>query len=155
MVAIESLLQFTKEMRLLYVEDNRDSREMTAMILEDLFKEIIIAVDGEDGLVKFGENKIDMVITDINMPKMDGLSLCKAIRKENEHIPLIVLSAHNEEQFLVQSFQAGINAYMTKPIDIQQLITYIYKVLTNATPKKVDLADVPRYSSYKKIMEQI
>jgi len=128
MINIEDVIESSKNLKLLYVEDNQDAREMTSMILEDYFDSIIVAVDGLDGLEKFKENDIDIVITDINMPKMDGLEMCSKIREIDDEVPLLILSAHNEESFFTQSIQTGVNGYLLKPIDIEQLTNLIFRV---------------------------
>lgn len=129
MIDIDELIGYSQDLRLLYVEDNQDAREMTTMILEDFFDNIIVAVDGADGYNKFMENEIDLVITDINMPKMNGLELCEKIRESDEEVSLIILSAHNEDNFFMDSIKCGVNAYLLKPIDIDQLAAMIYRVV--------------------------
>ena len=129
MVNMEETIVYSRKLTLLYVEDNQDAREMTAMILEDFFDTIIIASDGSEGLEKFKNNSIDLVITDINMPKMNGLELCKEIRKLDNDIPLIILSAHNEDNFFIDSISNGISGYLLKPIDIDLLSNLISRVI--------------------------
>ena len=132
MLDLEKVLECSKDLKLLYVEDNQDSREVTAMMLEDFFKEVILAVDGEDGLEKFVKsNDIDFVLTDINMPKLDGISLCRKIREINKVVPIVILSAHNEKNYYDESKSIGANGYLLKPIDIEQLAEMIYKVIKN------------------------
>ena len=129
MIDIEDVIEYSQNLTLLYVEDNQDAREMTTMILEDFFDNIIVAVDGEDGYNKFLENDIDLVITDINMPKLNGLELCEKIRKTNEEVSIIILSAHNEDNFFMDSIKYGVNGYLLKPIDIDQLASTINNVV--------------------------
>ena len=131
MLDIEKTIEYAKNLTLLYVEDNQDAREMTSMILEDFFGTIIFGVDGEDGLQQFQNHHIDLVITDINMPKMNGIEMCEKIRALNNDIPLIILSAHNEDNFFLQSIHIGINGYILKPIDINQLTNLISRVVNN------------------------
>ena len=128
MIDIQNLIKYSKELTLLYVEDNADAREMTQMIFEDFFDTVIIAEDGEDGFEKFQQNHIDFVITDINMPKMNGLEMSKKIREINESVPIAILSAHNEENFFIESIKLGINGYLLKPIDIDQLIQLLFQI---------------------------
>jgi len=129
MIDIDEVIQYSQNLTLLYVEDNQDAREMTTMILEDFFDNIVVAVDGQDGFNKFQENKIDLVITDINMPKLNGLELCEKIREINNDISLIILSAHNEDNFFMESIKHSVNGYLLKPIDVDQLVNIIYRVI--------------------------
>ena len=128
MIDIDDIIQNSHNLTLLYVEDNEDAREMTTMILEDFFDNIIIAVDGEDGYEKYIQNKIDLIITDINMPRLNGLELCKKIRVNDDETPIIILSAHNEDNFFIESIKYGVNGYLLKPIDIDQLSSMIFRV---------------------------
>jgi PAS domain S-box-containing protein len=128
-IDVNEVIKYSKDLKLLYVEDNEDAREMTTMILEDFFDSIIIAVDGEDGYNKFQENDIDLIITDINMPKLNGLEMAGKIRELDDDVSIVVLSAHNEDSFFIDSIEIGINGYLLKPIDINQFCNLIYRVI--------------------------
>jgi PAS domain S-box-containing protein len=129
MIQIDEIIKYSQHLKLLYVEDNTDAREMTTMILEDFFDSIVIAVDGEDGYEKFQSNDIDLIITDINMPKLNGIEMCEKIKLLDSDVSIIVLSAHNEDNFFMDSIKAGVNGYLLKPIDIDQLSSIIYRVI--------------------------
>ncbi len=137
MVDLEEIIKHSIKLKLLYVEDNKDTREMTAMMLEDFFGSIILSVDGEDGLKKFKENDIDIVLTDINMPKLNGIELCRKIREVDKDIPLLVLSAHNEKNYFEDSKEIGVDGYLLKPIDIEQLSELLYKVVQKITKQRM------------------
>ena len=129
MIDIDELIEYSEKLTLLYVEDNQDAREMTTMILEDFFDTIIVAVNGEDGYEKFLQNDIDLIITDINMPKLNGLELCAKIREHDDDVSIIILSAHNEDNFFMDSIKYGVNGYLLKPIDIDQLTSMINRIV--------------------------
>ncbi len=129
MIDIDEIIKYSQHLRLLYVEDNADAREMTAMILEDFFDEIVIAVDGEDGLEKFKEGEFDLIISDINMPKLNGLDMIEKIRQIDESVAILILSAHNEDDFFIRSIKLNIDGYLLKPIDIDQFSTMLNKVI--------------------------
>jgi len=154
MIDIEEVMESSKNLKLLYVEDNQDAREMTSMILEDYFDSIVVAVDGLDGLTKFQDNDIDIVITDINMPKMDGLEMCGKIREIDDEVPLIILSAHNEESFFTQSIQTGVNGYLLKPIDIDQLTNLIFRVTQKYKYLKKAQENLHLLNAYKEVANQ-
>ncbi len=128
-IDIDEIIRYSKHLKLLYVEDNRDSREMTSMILEDFFDDILVAVNGQDGYEKFINNDVDLIITDINMPKMNGLDMIAKIKEVNSEIPILILSAHNEDDFFIKSIKLGVDGYLLKPIDLDQLVTMIDKVI--------------------------
>lgn len=129
MIDIDKVLQYSQQLKLLYVEDNDDSREMTSMVLGDFFQEIITAVDGFDGLEKYKNNHIDVILTDINMPELNGLQMIEKIREIDEDIPILVLSAYNEDDYFVDSIKLGVDGYLFKPIDIDQLISTIARII--------------------------
>ena len=88
---------------LLYAEDNQESRENYAFVLKDYFDEVYIAKDGREALAMYHEKKPDIVLLDVTMPKMDGLEVAQVIRKENEEIPIIMLTAHSEVDKLLRA----------------------------------------------------
>ena len=127
-----------KTISVLYVEDENDVREFTSKLLTSLLRKVYVAQDGQEGLKIFEENKddIDLIISDINMPKMDGLSMCEAIKKINSEIPLVITSAHNDTNFLRRSIEIGVTTYAMKPIDLYQLMESIIKAMEPIILKK-------------------
>jgi PAS domain S-box-containing protein len=128
MKEIQEIINATKDLTLLYVEDNKDARTSTLNILQEFFNTIIIAEDGEDGLAKYKVNKIDLVLTDINMPTMSGLEMLKAIHQINPDVISLILSAYNESDFFIESIKIGVEGYLLKPIDFEQLLSVLKKI---------------------------
>ena len=120
-----------KDISVLYVEDEKDVREFTSNLLSSLLKKVYTAQDGQEGLDLFRENQnnIDLIISDINMPKMNGLVMCEQIKIINKDIPLVITSAHNDTNFLKKAIEVGVNTYAMKPIDLYQLIESIIKAM--------------------------
>jgi diguanylate cyclase (GGDEF)-like protein len=117
-----------KELTILYVEDDDDIVESITNILNPIVKKIITANDGEEGLDIYKRDPgIDIVITDINMPKMDGLTMCHHIREVNISVPIIVTTAHNENDFLIHAIDVGVSGYLMKPMNAFKLIQEIRK----------------------------
>ena len=129
---LKSIIKYTRDMTLLYVEDNDITRESTYMLFEQLFKKIVLGIDGIDGLNKYKENQIDLIITDLNMPNMDGALMLKEIRKINNLIPAIILSAHNEQDYIIDSIKVGASSYLTKPLDMDKVFQAIYEAINPA-----------------------
>lgn len=127
-----------KDISVLYVEDENDVREFTSKLLSSLLKKVYTAQNGLEGLEIFEENKenIDLIISDINMPKMNGLEMCENIRKINNEIPLVITSTHNDTSFLKKAIDVGVNTYAMKPIDLYQLIESIIKAMEPILLKK-------------------
>ena len=127
---LHELVARTGAMTILYVEDNADAREMTVEVLEDFFGTILIATNGQEGLELFGEHaQIDLIITDINMPVMDGLEMCRRIRQEDEEVSIIILSAHNDHHYFAQSIEVAVDGYLIKPIDVDALIELLERIV--------------------------
>ena len=124
---IQECILYSKELKILYVEDNPDARTFTLEMLNRFFKDITTAENGKDGLQNFKNDKFDIVLTDINMPIMNGLDMAKEIKKINSSIPILVLSAHNEQNYFVSSIEIGIDGYLFKPLEINQFVKTLFK----------------------------
>lgn len=99
------------------------------LIFEEFFGRVIEAVDGEDGLEKFKNYHIDLVITDITMPQMNGLEMAAAIRKLSPQTPVLILSAYNEAEYFIESIRLGVEGYLLKPIEIGQFMDVLSQVI--------------------------
>jgi len=117
----------------LYVEDEDMIRDSIGQLLGSMFKELYTAKNGLEGLEFYQEHHdvIDIVITDINMPKMNGLDMLEKIKEINQFIPMLITTAHNDNNFLHRSIDIGLTGYVNKPIDIRKLLEVIKK---NAFP---------------------
>ena len=132
----KDIVKFTKTMRLLYAEDNELVRDASVVVFNDIFKEVIVASDGEDAIEKFYENEIDIIISDINMPRLNGLDMAKRIRDFDKEIPILVLSAHNETDYFTRSIQLDIDGYLLKPMKVSNLLESLDKIVEKIKFKK-------------------
>ncbi len=126
---INKILEYSKNMNLLYVEDNAENRQSTSNILSIIFANIIIAVDGQDGLNKFKENNIDLIITDINMPNLNGIEMIKEIKKIDRNCDFIFLSANDDRKILLECIPLQANGFLVKPLDFEELISLIEEII--------------------------
>jgi len=110
-----------KNFTLLFVEDNIDAQEQIKMILEEDVKEFYQAFNGEEGLKVFKEKNPDIVLTDINMPYKNGLELALSIKKIDRTKPIIIMSAYDDRDNLLNSINLGSSGFITKPINVDQL----------------------------------
>jgi len=133
---IQNLITHTQQLTLLYVEDNSEARETTLLLFEEFFKNIIIATNGLEGIELFKKNKIDLIITDINMPKLNGLEMIKEIKNIDEDVLIFVLSAYNESGYFMDSIKLGVEGYLLKPIETEHFLKHLKKVIT-----KLDLIE--------------
>jgi diguanylate cyclase (GGDEF)-like protein len=104
-------------LRVLYVEDDPAIREELALFLRRRVGELVVASDGMEGLARFEPQRIDVVITDIRMPRLDGLAMSREIHERDPDAPLIVTTAHNDEAYFLRAIALGIDGYVLKPID--------------------------------------
>ncbi len=110
------------DLRVLYAEDDTETREELQSILELYVAELYIAKNGREGLDLYKKYFPDIVITDIQMPEMNGLSMAADIRVLNSQQPIIILSAYNDVEYLFRALELGIQHYITKPISIERLL---------------------------------
>jgi len=129
-ISLTDLVNLTSKLRVLYVEDDLILRENTVSLLRDLFSEIDEANDGAEALKIYKEHPYgyDILITDLNMPHMNGMDLIKHVQAIHPKQPIIVVSAHNETEYFLESIRNNVNGYILKPIDFDQLIETLYKV---------------------------
>jgi len=126
-IDIQKVLAYTKQLTVLYVEDNKDTREITGMLFSEVFGCVVEAIDGEDGLTKFNEQNFSLIISDINMPKMNGIEMVKKIRESNVSMPIIISSAYTKES--MEEVEAlNIQGYLTKPMELEKLFELILAI---------------------------
>ena len=127
-----------KKITILYVEDEEIIRDVIVNVLDSMFKEFIIATNGLEGVEKYKQyqDKIDLIVTDINMPKLNGLDMLAQIKQINPFIPMIITTAHDDIDFLHKAIEVGVTGYVTKPIDIRKLIKTIEKNVLPIVEKK-------------------
>jgi CheY-like chemotaxis protein len=127
------VLEYTQKMSLLYVEDDASLRLSTQKLFENFFESVVVASDGEEGLYLYLEavrNKkpFSLIISDIAMPNLDGISMCEAITNNNPSQPFIFVTAHNETSHLLRAVEMGVSGFLTKPIQYDQLIRTLARV---------------------------
>ena len=116
---------------ILVVDDSKTVRNLLAYILKSKKFHVDTAVDGLVALEKIFSNKYDLVITDINMPRMDGFKLIESIRAEEAYqfLPIIVLTTESREESKRLGIMKGANMYLTKPSDPETLVAYVKMLL--------------------------
>jgi two-component system chemotaxis response regulator CheY len=116
--------------RILTIDDSKTMRDMLLLTLTDAGFEVLQGVDGEDGLAVLGDQKVDVIITDINMPKMDGYEVIRQLRQNPRHktTPILVLTTESDADKRNIARGAGATGWMVKPFDPEGLIAVINKV---------------------------
>lgn len=146
-MANENLL---KEFKVLLVEDEENIAKLLKDAIGDYFFSFTIAKDGKEGIDKFKRIKPDIIITDIMMPKIDGLEMTKKIKEFDEDVPVIVLSAFSEKQRLLKAIDLGVTKYFIKPFDPDEVLTYLIQLCSKLDNQKIfNLSDNLYYDRNK------
>lgn len=116
---------------ILAVDDSGSLRQMVAFSLKAAGYDVVQAVDGQDGLNKAKEKTVDLVLTDQNMPIMDGLTLIKNLRQLGSYqkIPILMLTTESSDEMKAKGKAAGANGWLVKPFDPKRLIEVVQKVI--------------------------
>lgn len=116
-----------KKISILYVEDNLVIRKEISHLLEKKMKNFFLAENGKQGLEFYKKYKPDLVLSDVRMPKMDGLEMSRKIKNNDPNIPIIVMTAFDEKEYLLKALEIGIDGYILKPINYDILLRSILK----------------------------
>ncbi len=129
-------------MKILLVEDEVMLAKLLKEAIGEAFDFFELAYDGQEGLQKFRLHRHDAVITDITMPKMDGLELAAKIKEESPETPVVILSAYSDKEKLLGAIDAGVNKYFIKPFDPEALLGYLKEAALQVRKRsRVRLAD--------------
>ncbi|QOG12833.1 response regulator [Arcobacter sp. FWKO B] len=126
-------LDFIKKYNVLFVEDDESIRKQVIPILEHFFGLVIVGENGADGYNKYCSttemnNQIHLIIADINMPIKNGIEMVKEIKKLQVDIPSILISAHNESEYMLEAIKIGVSRYILKPLNLDELLGHIKDV---------------------------
>lgn len=113
------------EFNILICEDDDTARELMVKRLSKTMGDVYAAEDGEAGLSLFNNHDIDLVITDISMPKLSGVEMIKAIREKDRTTPIVVISAFGNKNTLIECLENGVSRYLVKPVDSRKLLEII------------------------------
>jgi len=130
---IKLMLEYTKSLHVLYVENDLSLQKSTRELFSNYFKSVDVAINGQEGLEKYlafkKDNDIyyDLIITDINMPKLNGIEMSEKILAINSIQSIIIITAHNENEYLSRAIELEVNGFISKPMDNVRLIQIFYK----------------------------
>ncbi|MFZ4859222.1 MAG: response regulator [Desulfuromonadaceae bacterium] len=142
--------EYLKSLTVLFVEDEDDSRELLSAFLSRLVGVLVTAQNGAEGLDAWRQHKPDIIITDIRMPVMDGLSMLQEIRTVDTEVPVIILSAFESSDYLKQSIDLGVCGYVFKPVDSAKFTKLLLKSARGLLlEKKNHLAQVALATNFR------
>lgn len=153
--------EFLKTLTIMYVEDDDSIRGSLSTILKKIFGEVIICNDGNDGINKFKyytqerKSKIHTIISDINMPNLNGIDMVKEIRELDEEVPIIFTTAHGESNYLMDAIKLRISYYALKPINTTELLQNVSKFCMIEHNKLLIEKKEREISQYMDIMNEI
>jgi C4-dicarboxylate-specific signal transduction histidine kinase len=137
-IDLDEIIKLSKNLNVLYVEDDKSILEKTSELLNNIFNDVDVATNGEDGIVAYKNKKYDLVITDIRMPKKDGRDLIKFIKSIDDNQPIIVTSAYNDSHRLMELIELGIDSFLLKPISSKTFFKTIYTQVKKINLKKIE-----------------
>ncbi len=119
--------------KILVVDDSKTMRDMVSFTLKGAAYDVLEAEDGKRAIEKLGAAKVDCIITDLNMPVMDGLTMIRELRARpgNSGVPILFLTTESDAEIKAQAKAAGATGWLTKPFVPEQLVTIVKKVLAS------------------------
>lgn len=143
-----------KNLTVLLVEDDSDSKKIMHDVLSDNFEKVFTAQNGDEGLKKFKKYNPNMVITDAFMPISDGLDMTRHIKEISKDTPIIVLSAHSEKETLLKAIDVGVDKYLIKPIMADDLLNTLENVAKNKieTSNIIQVANGYSFNKIKRVL---
>lgn len=145
MLDYNKVYNLSKDLSILYIEDDINFAKETSEVFSELFKKVDTVYNGENGIKSYmkyhksNKKYYDIVITDISMPKMDGLNLIKNIYKINKSQSIIVISAHNNSENLLELVNIGIEQFLLKPLNFEKVLNTIYNCTVKLKTKPNNL----------------
>jgi len=136
---------------LLYVEDEVDVREMVVEYLEVFFVKVYMASNGVEALEIYNDKKPDVIISDIEMPKMNGLKLASLIRENDLMTPIIMTTAYTSVEYLLEATELNLIKYLVKPVEeekLQEALKICFERLESSSPSVVALTQKHRYDTF-------
>ncbi len=147
--------ELLKKYTLLYVEDDDVIRTELSSLLENFFNKVFVAKDGKDGLRTYltNQDNIDIILSDINMPELNGIEMIKKVRSIKDDVPVIFATAHSDSDFLIEAIKLRVKEYVVKPLDIKKLLLYIEDIAKNLELEKLLKQQREELIKFKEILD--
>ncbi len=140
------LLNILSTKKVLYAEDEPSVAKNTIETLELFFEKVVHVSDGQDALDEFSYNSYDVLILDICMPNMDGIEAITKIREFDHKVPIVILSAFNQQEYLWRAVELKIIKYLTKPYTTESFMDALEKVCLELVDYHIDLVLTPQHT---------
>lgn len=151
---------FLKKLTILFIEDDNLARTQLEKILKRLFKEVVVAKNGLEGYQTYQERRIndksvDLILSDINMPQMNGIEMLEKIREHDADTPIIFSTARSETEYLLKAISLQVEHYALKPIDLEDIVSRIEKVCEKQYYEKLIHEKTVELQEYLKIINNV
>jgi DNA-binding response OmpR family regulator len=123
----KDVIEKLQRLTLLYAEDEEGIRKNIADSLSYYVKEVIEARDGVEAYEFYLQKKPDIVLSDIHMPNLNGIDFVKKVREENKSIPIVIITAHTDKEYLLEAIELKMEKYIVKPIELESLLNVLEK----------------------------
>ena len=143
-MSINQLMDYAKHLTVLCVEDESELRESIEQLLKMFFKNVDCVESGQEALKVYEKGKYNIVITDVNMPGINGVELIEELRQKFPEQKVVVMSGHNESTMLMDLIQAGVHNFLMKPITQKDLIKTLYPVCRDAYFQYLNVEEIIR-----------
>lgn len=143
--------ELLKDLRILYVEDEDDVRRNAVEYLKRITKEVLEAKDGKEAIKVWADEKPDIIITDISMPKLNGLDMARYIRSKDQDVQIIVATAYTDTDYLMKAVELNLVKYLVKPITKEKLLSALSQSVEKIKDENkfsVQLSEECAYSAY-------
>lgn len=153
---MQQLINQCKCISVLYIEEDLEIRENTHAVLKEFFDDIHVAENGQIGFDYFKEHQhtLQLVITDIKMPSLNGIDIVYAIRELSHDVSIIVISAHTQLECFLKSIEAGVDGYLLKPMQKEQLITALSKAKEKITLRLAFQENISLLQQYEMVTNE-
>ena len=143
-----------KKLSLLYVEDDENTREELVYFLQNKVDNLYVAKNGQEGFELFEKYQPDLIITDIQMPVMNGTKMIKLIKQINPNIPIIIVTAFNDTDYLFEAIKLNVTNYLTKPLNLFALSDVLSNISKNINLEKENKEVYNSLKQYKDIVDE-
>lgn len=147
--------KFLKKLKILYVEDDTLVRNELQELLSDFFQKVFVAKDGQEGLEIYFDykNEIDVVLTDINMPSLNGIDMLKRIREDSKKIPVFITTAYSDNDLLAKAIKLKVYEYLVKPIDVRYLLNQMNELANILYQESLIHKQNKELEEYKRVID--
>ena len=133
-ITINNTVGYSNKLKVLYVEDDKELQAQSKDLFEIIFASVTTADNGSIALELYKKESYDIILSDIEMPSMDGIELTQEIKKINPHQSIIIISAHNDSVYLQKFINLNVDQFISKPFDTHNILYAIYTVSKKINP---------------------